>query len=406
MRKFGPLSATQSAGRIRPIPILRSSLLSPVCTSRTRTLAHSCTLPHTSPARRNPPIIITSVLTAGGPRGTRTRGNGTDLVWKGLPRAPGAPYQPPHPRPPMPPSVPVSLSSAAPLPLTGVRTGAALRTRVLRRLFGIHPSEATFARRGFTRPTPPVVARAWSGWGSPSWTATTPRWRRRTATTSRGAWTPRRRGCAASPTRARPWPWRSWTCSPRGGATGSPRSCAGPGPRTPTWCTSAPAGRWPACGGPSATSRRDGPAAGLAGGGRLRLPRGLLPSPALRGRMRRSPAPLGLRPPRVRPGARPQPVVRRRRRPRADRPKAIAALSPAAARGAVERRRAGLRLRRRRPGRRGEGARGGGRRGPGGPGTGRRVRRGGAPAGREPRRAHGPRLPHPLRPLRGARGRA
>ncbi|HEU4452184.1 MAG TPA: DUF1702 family protein [Longimicrobium sp.] len=48
----------------------------------------------------------------------------------------------------MPPSVPASLPSAAPLPLPGARTGAP-RVRLLRRLLGIHPAEATFARRGF-----------------------------------------------------------------------------------------------------------------------------------------------------------------------------------------------------------------------------------------------------------------
>lgn len=52
----------------------------------------------------------------------------------------------------MPPTVPVSLPSAAPLPLPG----AALRGRLLRRLLGIHPAEATFARRGFA-PSPPAV---------------------------------------------------------------------------------------------------------------------------------------------------------------------------------------------------------------------------------------------------------
>ncbi|HEX6037099.1 DUF1702 family protein [Longimicrobium sp.] len=52
----------------------------------------------------------------------------------------------------MPPSVPVSLPSAAPLPLTGTRAGGA--PRPLRRLLGIDPAEATFARRGFTASTP------------------------------------------------------------------------------------------------------------------------------------------------------------------------------------------------------------------------------------------------------------
>lgn len=56
----------------------------------------------------------------------------------------------------MPPSVPVSLRSAAPLPLPGVRAGGALRGRLLRRLLGIHPAEATFARRGFTASSPAV----------------------------------------------------------------------------------------------------------------------------------------------------------------------------------------------------------------------------------------------------------
>jgi hypothetical protein len=54
----------------------------------------------------------------------------------------------------MPPSVPVSLPSAAPLPLPGTRMGGAPRARLLRRLLGIDPAEATFARRGFAASTP------------------------------------------------------------------------------------------------------------------------------------------------------------------------------------------------------------------------------------------------------------
>ena len=54
------------------------------------------------------------------------------------------------------PSIPVSLPSAVPLPLPGVRARGVLRGRLLRRLLGIHPAEATFARRGFAASSPVV----------------------------------------------------------------------------------------------------------------------------------------------------------------------------------------------------------------------------------------------------------
>lgn len=48
----------------------------------------------------------------------------------------------------MPPPLPLSLPSAAPFPAPAVRAAPAHR-RLLRRLLGIDPAEATFARRGF-----------------------------------------------------------------------------------------------------------------------------------------------------------------------------------------------------------------------------------------------------------------